>query len=139
MSFQPSYPSGRKNRGSVTDGNTKCPGCEVTVIPKKDQCLTCKLCDSIWHRECLPSNIDDETFQILKRSEKKDLNVYWYCSKQCDRAATKFLSGMVYLEEEITKVKGKVGAIESKVDSIQEGNFNFQHILYSSQRIDFYV
>ena len=114
----------RKGRGSVTDKSMKCPKCDVTVVPKKDEYLACKLCDSVWHKQCLPTALDEETFQLLKRNEKKDLNLYWYCTKQCDRAAAKFLSGMAYLEEEVTKTKEKVGVIENKVENIREGKFS---------------
>ena len=108
----------------MTDENMKCPKCDAIVVPKKDEYLACKLCDSVWHKQCLPTKLDEETFQLLKKCEKKtDLNLYWYCSKQCDRAAAKFLSGMAYLEEELTKTKEKVGMMENKVNDISEGNF----------------
>ena len=131
MSFSLSN-QGRKGRGSVTDRNMKCPKCEVIVVPKKDEYLACKLCDSVWHKQCLPTAVDEDTFQLLKKSEKKtDLNLYWYCTKQCDRAAAKFLSGMAYLEEEVTKTKEKVGMIQNIVEKISDGNF-------SEKKTDFY-
>ena len=127
MSFSQSSRTVRKNRGSVTDENMKCPKCDAIVVPKKDEYLACKLCDSVWHKQCLPTKLDEETFQLLKKCEKKtDLNLYWYCSKQCDRAAAKFLSGMAYLEEELTKTKEKVGMMENKVNHVSEGNFQIK-------------
>ena len=102
----------------------KCPKCDVIVVPKKDEYLACKLCDSVWHKQCLPTALDEETFQLLKKCEKKtDLNLYWYCSKQCDRAAAKFLSGMAYLEEELTKTKEKVELVGNRIENISVGNF----------------
>ena len=113
-----------RRRGSATDVNMKCPKCDVIVVPKKDQHLTCKLCDSVWHKECLPAGMDEDNFKVLKKNEKKDVNLYWYCTKQCDRAATKFLSGMAYFEEELAKTKQTVQVIEKTVVNIQEGSFS---------------
>ena len=102
----------------------KCPKCEVTIVPKKDMSLTCKLCDSVWHKDCI-SGLDEETFQVLKKNEKKDrINLYWYCTKQCDRAASKFLSGMAHLEEEVRKTNERIDIVEKNVTAIQSGRFS---------------
>ena len=99
----------RPRRGSNTDQNMlKCPKCEELVVPKRDNPIQCKLCDSTWHKECV-ENMDDETYRVLKKNEKKGTpSLYWYCTKQCDRAAGKFLGGMAYLEAELVKTNTQV-------------------------------
>ena len=113
----------QRRRGSATDRNMKCPGCDVMVVLKKDQTLQCKLCDSVWHKDCI-ADMDEDTYRVMKKNEKKEtLNLYWFCTKQCDRAAGKFLSGMAHLEAEIKSTNLKVSALEKTVLEIGEGHF----------------
>ena len=113
----------RQGRGSSTDLGLKCPKCEVMVVLKKDYFLTCKLCEFSWHKKCI-EDLDEDEYNVLKRNEKKkNKNIHWYCSKQCDRAANKFLSKMAMFEEEIAKVEKRVSSLDTSVSAIQNGVF----------------
>ena len=111
----------RPRRGSNAD--TKCPKCEQMVVLRRDNPIQCKLCDSTWHKECV-DNMDDDTYRVLKKNEKKSTpSLYWFCTKQCDKAAGKFLSGMSYLETQIKITNSKVEEIEKSVSDVKEGIF----------------
>ena len=111
----------RPRRGSAAD--MKCPKCEQMVVLRRDNPIQCKLCDSTWHKECVES-MDDDTYRVLKKNEKKATpSLYWYCSKQCDKAAGKFLSGMSYLEAQIKITNSKVVELEKSVSDVKEGIF----------------
>ena len=113
----------RQGRGSSTDRGLKCPKCEIMIVVKKDCFLTCKLCEFAWHKECI-EDLDEDEYNVLKKNEKKkNKNIHWYCSKQCDRAANKFLTKMAMFEEEISKVNKRVTSLGSAVSSIQDGVF----------------
>ena len=113
----------RQGRGSSTDLGLKCPKCDVMIVIKKDCFLTCKLCEFSWHKQCI-EDLDEDEYNVLKKNEKKkNKNIHWYCSKQCDRAANKFLSKMAIFEEEISKVNKRVTSLDTAVVDIQNGVF----------------
>ena len=113
----------RQGRGSSTDAGLKCPKCDVMIVIKKDHYLTCKLCEFPWHKECI-ADLDEDEYNVLKKNEKKkNKNIHWFCSKQCDRAANKFLSKMAGFEEEIAKVDKRVTSLDTKISTIQDGVF----------------
>ena len=116
----------RPRRGSNTD--MKCPKCEQVVVSRRDNPIQCKLCDSTWHKECV-ENMDDDTYRVLKKNEKKTTpSLYWYCSKQCDKAAVKFLGGMTHLETQIKATNSKVAELEKTVNDVNKGNFPAQMV-----------
>ena len=111
----------RPRRGSNAD--MKCPKCKQVVVPKRDNPIQCKLCDSTWHKECV-ENMDDDTYRVLKKNEKKTTqSLYWYCTRQCDKAAGKFLSGMAHLEAQIRVTNSKVADLEKSVSDVKDGIF----------------
>ena len=113
----------RQGRGSSTDLGLLCPKCEVMIVIKKDYFLTCKLCEFSWHKDCI-EDLDEDEYKVLKKNEKKKTkNIHWYCSKQCDRAANKFLSKMAVFEEEISKVNTRVTSLDAAIAGIQNGDF----------------
>ena len=114
----------RQGRGSSTDLGLQCPKCEVMIVPKKDHYLTCKLCEYSWHKDCI-DEMDEDEYKVLKKNEKKKTkNIHWYCSRQCDRAANKFLSKMSGIEEEIGKVNKRVASLDAAVAKIKDGRFS---------------
>ena len=111
----------RPGRGSSTDLGLKCPKCDIMVVMKKDLYLTCKLCEYCWHKDCI-SDLEEDEYNVLKKNEKKkNKTIHWFCSKQCDRAANKFLTKMAVFEEEISKVNERVTSLGVKVGEIQDG------------------
>ena len=93
------------------------------VVVKKDLYLTCKLCECSWHKDCI-DDLDEDEYRILKKNEKKKTkNIHWYCSKQCDRAANKFLGKLAALEEEIINVNKRVTSLDAAVEDIKHGRF----------------
>ena len=113
----------RQGRGSSTDLGLQCPKCEVMIVMKKDCYLSCTLCEYSWHKDCI-ENIDEDEYKVLTKNEKKkNKNIHWFCSKQCDRAANKFLSKMAGFEEEISKVNKRVTSLDTALGQIQNGVF----------------
>ncbi|RUS87094.1 hypothetical protein EGW08_005170 [Elysia chlorotica] len=84
--------------------------------------LQCELCDTWFHTTC--EKIDDATYQILRRdADKPCALLHYYCSKSCNKAASKLLGGILKLETEVDQLKMKVGEVEEKITNIEDGEF----------------
>ena len=119
-------------RGSVntekTEGQNelKCGTCEKPLT-KKDKQLKCDLCDLWHHIACL--KMDDDTYECILKDRKKAMPlIRTYCTRQCNRAASKYLDGVIILETEVKKLKECVSGVKKSVVEIQSGSFTDEMI-----------
>ena len=84
--------------------------------------LPCELCGTWFHTTC--EKIDDAPYQILRRdADKPCALLHYYCSKSCNKAASRLLGGILKLETEVDQLKTKVGEVDEKITNIQDGEF----------------
>ena len=119
-------------RGSVntekTEGQNelKCGTCEKPLT-KKDKQLKCDLCDLWHHIACL--KMDDDTYECILKDRKKAMPlIRTYCTRQCNRAASKYLDGVIRLETEVKELKECVSGVKKSVVEIQSGCFTDEMI-----------
>ena len=128
---------GRSSRkGSLVDKSesevVKCVVCSEQFA-KKDKYLQCALCETYFHIAC--QDIDDDTYEAVLKDRKKETPlIQLYCSRQCNKAASKVLNGVMQLEKEVKrlnenveKVNGKVDKIDGKVNDMEKGIFKQEH------------
>ncbi|KAL8600648.1 hypothetical protein ACOMHN_006714 [Nucella lapillus] len=109
----------------VTSGipHTRADTCGKCDEPCKDDqnSLQCELCDIWYHTTC--ENIDEATYQILKKDSEKKAVIHYYCSKTCNNAAVKFLRGLLKIEKDVESLQAKMTEVDTKLANIQEGKF----------------
>jgi hypothetical protein len=94
-------------------GSDKCGICNKKVAGK-DKALQCEICFVWYHCGC--EGIDDQTYNLLSNDGNKDNPLlHYFCSKQCNKPASKFLRGLIELETEMQKLSTKVSEVDSKV------------------------
>ena len=118
--------SGRKmSNTSLKRQNSRkheCGTCSNTVA-KKDKALQCELCEIWYHATC--EKIDEDTYELIRRDSAKDVPmIHWYCSKQCNKVASKYLGGVLHLEKEVQKLSEKVSQVDKSLTDLQEGKFS---------------
>lgn len=110
-----SNPSLEKQNTKKTD----CGICSVTMT-KKDKALQCELCELWYHTSC--ENLDDDTYDLIMKDSKKEVPlIHWYCSKQCNKVASKYLGGVLHLEREVQKLSEEVAHIDKSLAALNEG------------------
>ena len=83
-----------------------CGICSATVL-KKDKALQCELCEFWYHTSC--EKMDDDTYDLIIKDRAKEVPmIHWYCSKQCNKVASKYLGGVLHLEREVQKLTKKL-------------------------------
>lgn len=115
--------SRRKNSSSSLERqNSKkneCGTC-LTTVAKKDKALQCELCEIRYHTSC--EKIDEETYELIMKDSMKDVPlIHWYCSKQCNKVASKYLGGVMHLEREVQKLSEKVSQVDKTLADLSEG------------------
>ena len=78
------------------------------------------LCNAIF---AICEKIDDATYRLLKRNEKRYTVLHYYSSKSCNNVAAKLLNGLVKLAENMEKMNIKVAGIDRKVEEMRKGQF----------------
>ena len=59
----------------------------------------------------------------MKDSRKDCPLIHWYCSKQCNKLAPKFLSGMTQIQKQVDNLTEQVAQVDMKITEVQEGKF----------------
>nr|AQN68902.1 PHD zinc finger domain protein [Elysia chlorotica] len=112
---------------SISDTQLEHCGTCGNQCKESENSLQCELCDIWYHTDC--ENIDDATYQLLKKdADRPYALLHYYCSRSCNKAASKFLGGMLKLECDVEQLKSKMGEMENKVTNIQNGNFTDEMI-----------
>ena len=114
---------GHRSSSTDTQADDKCIVC-CKVFTRKDKTLQCALCDSFFHIAC--QDIDEHLYEsILKDKKKPNPVIQLYCSKQCNKAVAKYMSGVVHLEKEVKKLEESVTRINEKVSYVEK---NVSHV-----------
>lgn len=94
-------------------GSVKCGICSKRVLVK-DKALQCEICLVWYHCSC--EQIDDQAYNLIcDDTGKTDPLFHYFCSKQCNKPASKFLRSLIELESEVQKLSGRVAGVESRV------------------------
>ena len=118
--------SGSQTSTDINSSNEKCMYCKVAIL-KKDKSLKCALCHTSFHTSC--HDIDDLTYEAVLKDRKRETPlIKIYCSKQCNIAVDKYLTGVMSLEKEVKKIDETVKKIDEKVVALEEGKFTSQMI-----------
>ncbi|XP_047740696.1 uncharacterized protein LOC125179243, partial [Hyalella azteca] len=68
--------------------------------------------------------IDDTTYNALTQDGgKANALLHYFCSKQCNKPASKFLRRLIEMEQEVSRLTEHVGRVDGRVAEIEKGNF----------------
>lgn len=103
--------------GDVSDS---CGWCNK-VVADDDKALFCEICETWYHTVC--EKIDDSVYKIAKKDSQKSAVLHYFCTKTCNKAASKILKGVIRLEKEVDELKTQMAGVDSRVASIEDGTF----------------
>lgn len=112
----------RANKKTTSTSNVDkddCGTCSL-VVAERDKALQCDLCELWFHASC--EKIDSATYELIKKDSKKGRPaIHWYCSKQCNIVAAKYLGGVTHLERKVNVLTEKVAKVDQSVAGLKEG------------------
>ena len=131
----------RSQRGSTTSSSNDISAddksCIVCSQPfaRKDKVLQCGLCESFFHIAC--QDIDDQFYEAILKDRKKAVPmVQVYCSKQCNKAVAKYMTGVAHLEKEVKRLGAQVASIDSTVSKLGAKVADLDNGVMSAQQTD---